>query len=288
LTEAQLRRSSLRAPAKGVRASGDAPGPGDLARRCREVRPSLPDDAVFCHVTALGLLHVDRPLGLDPGGPLHVQVGPVSTPPRGSGIVGHRRAAVDVRRVLLPGRVAVLAPDLVWVQLAARLSPTELVVLGDALTRRRNPVTGLDRLREAVADLPPGARGRRRAAAALDQVRPGTDSPMETRLRLLLVEAGLPCPLVNAPIRSGSGHFVALPDLSYPRERVAIEYDGDLHRTDRRTWRRDIARRQAMEAQGWRVITCTADDVLRHPDRPVAWVRQALASRVRAMWGSAL
>jgi very-short-patch-repair endonuclease len=68
-----------------------------------------------------------------------------------------------------------------------------------------------------------------------------------------------------------------MPDLSYPEQRVAVEYDGDVHRTDRTVWRRDVVRRQELESLGWRVITCTADDVLRHPDRPVSWVRRALA-----------
>lgn len=99
---------------------------------------------------------------------------------------------------------------------------------------------------------------------------------MESRLRWILVQAGLPCPEVNTLVRSDDGWVVAMPDLAYVRERVAVEYDGDVHRTDRDTWRRDVARRQALEALDWRVVTCTADDVLRHPDRPVAWVRRAL------------
>jgi very-short-patch-repair endonuclease len=99
---------------------------------------------------------------------------------------------------------------------------------------------------------------------------------METRLRLLLVDGGLPCPVVNHHVHDTQGRFVAMPDLTYPDLRIAIEYDGDVHRTDKHTWRRDIARRQALEALGWRVITCTADDVDRTPDRTLSWVRAAL------------
>ncbi len=104
-------------------------------------------------------------------------------------------------------------------------------------------------------------------------VRPRTDSPMESRLRWEIVRSGLPCPVVNYLVRGVGGEVVAMPDLAYPRWRIAIEYDGDVHRTDRRTWRRDIARRQALESLGWRVITCTADYVLRTPDRALAWIR---------------
>lgn len=100
---------------------------------------------------------------------------------------------------------------------------------------------------------------------------------MESRLRWMLVDAGLPCPEVNALVRSPGGEVIAMPDLSYPEQRVAVEYDGDVHRTDRRTWMRDIAKRQSLEALGWRVITCTAQDVLHHQDRALAWIRRALA-----------
>ncbi|GIG37295.1 DUF559 domain-containing protein [Cellulomonas pakistanensis] len=275
LTPAQLRRASLRAPTRGLRIGAPEPEPDDVARRCREVAPALPPGALFCHMTALALLGVDAPLGLDPDGPLHVQVGPGCTLPRRVGVRGHVRSRADVPSRRVAG-VDVLAPEGVVVQLAAALPPRELVVLGDALVRRRRPVCRLDDLVATVAALPPGTRGVRRLREALRHVRPGTDSPMETRLRWLLVQAGLPCPEVNVLVRDSSGWVVAMPDLAYVRERVAIEYDGDVHRTDRATWRRDIARRQALESLGWRVVTCTADDVLRHPDRAVAWVRRAL------------
>lgn len=275
LTSAQLRRASLRTPTRGLRVGAAEPEPDDVARRCREIAPALPPGALFCHVTALSLLGVEAPLGLDPRGPLHVQVGPGCTLPRRAGVRGHVRSRAEVpsRRI---GGVDVLAPEQVLVQLAPTLPPRELVVLGDGLVRRRRPVCRLDDLVATVAALSPGTRGVRRLREVLPHVRPGTDSPMESRLRWLLVDAGLPCPEVNVLVRSEDGWVVAMPDLAYVRERVAIEYDGDVHRTDRNTWRRDIARRQALEVLGWRVVTCTADDVFRHPDRPVAWVRRAL------------
>jgi hypothetical protein len=275
LTRAQLRRRSLRAPATGVRASGSAPALDDLAQRCSELAPVLPPDALFCHVTALALLGVALPQGVDPRGPLHVQVGPASSRPRRTGVRGHTRSEVVVPSRTVGG-LAVLAPERVFVQLATVLAPRELVVLGDALVRRRRPVCRRGDLDTAVAALPARARGARLLREALSHVRAGTDSPMESRLRWTLVQAGLPCPEVNGRGRADDGWVVAMPDLAYPRERVAIEYDGDVHRTDRATWRRDVARRQELESLGWRVISCTADDVLRHPARVVAWVRRAL------------
>jgi len=70
--------------------------------------------------------------------------------------------------------------------------------------------------------------------------------------------------------------------MSYPGLKIAIEYDGDIYRTDVRTGRKDIARRQAMETLGWRVITLTADDVIRYPERMIELVRTAVRAAGRA------
>jgi hypothetical protein len=278
LSEWHLTRgSSLRTPVRGVRAAGPSPGPEDVLARCRELLPVLPRDAVFSHATALDLLGVDRPAGLDRPDRLHVLVPDGQHRPRRTGVVGHRGSAATephLRRHGLP----VLRPAALWCQLAAELSDPELVVLGDALTRRQRPVTTAEALALRVDRAPAGTRGIRRLRAALPLLRPGTDSCPETRLRLVIVAAGLPCPQVNRAVHDHAGQFVALPDLSYPTERIAIEYDGDVHRTDRRTWQRDIARRQALEHLGWRVITCTADDV-RDPTNALTWIRTAEAHR---------
>lgn len=282
LSAGQLRRASLRAPTRGVRTdSVDPPPAQDVLARCRELVPALPVGTVFCHVTALELYGVDLPHGLPPAGPIHVQVAPGTTPPRRAGVRSHRRPTSDVAARTVHRGVRVLVPELVWVQLAGVLPVRELVVLGDALVRRKRPLCGSGSLASTVAALAPGTRGIRRVREALDLVRERTDSPMESRLRWILVEAGLPCPVVNPMVRTTDGYLAAMPDLAYVPERVAIEYDGDIHRTNRAVWRRDIARRQALEALGWRVITCTADDVLRTPDRTASWVRAALSRATR-------
>lgn len=276
LTATQLRRTSLRSPTHGVRSADPPRARDDLHGRCRDLLPALPRDAVFSHTTALALLRVAMPSDWDPQEPVHVQVGPGTSRVRRRGVVAHRRSSTGARRWMLVGGVPVAAPVVAWTQVGAVVPVPELVVLGDGLVRRRDPLSTTDAMATEVDALPQRARGLVALRAALPLVRAHTDSPMETRLRLLLVRDGLPCPEVNLLVRAPDGTVVAMPDLAYPRERVAIEYDGDVHRTDRATWRRDVARRQGLEALGWRVISCTADDVLRHPERPVAWVHAAL------------
>ena len=271
-----MRRASMLAPFAGVRRTTDAPE--TLAERCRNAMTFLPDGAVFSHATALRLIGVEVPWRLDADGRVHATVPVDCVVPRRAGLVAHTRRLGSLPTVQRKG-LSATGPVQTWVQLAGSLNVDELVVLADAMTRRKSPVTTPAALRSGVAGSPAGTRGIRNLRRALELTRPQTDSSMESRARLVVVHSGLPCPAVNEPVYDQFDRFVALPDLSYPGLKIAIEYDGDVHRTDRATWRRDIARRQALEALGWRIITCTADDVLRHPERLVAWIRAAIRAQ---------
>ena len=104
------------------------------------------------------------------------------------------RDGIEPAEIVRAGRCRVISPlRTAWV-LSRRLDRTEAVVAVDALARRgRFPPDRLLQVRAAR----PGARG----AARLDQLvvlaDPGAESPMETRLRLLLVNHGLPAPQVQ-------------------------------------------------------------------------------------------
>jgi very-short-patch-repair endonuclease len=102
-------------------------------------------------------------------------------------------------------------------------------------------------------------------------------SPRETRLRLLVLDSGLPEPEINYWIYDDRGRFLTESDLVYPREKVVLEYEGDHHRTDVKQWRKDIARRESLEDAGWRVIRVSADDLDLYPDRLITRIRRALA-----------
>jgi hypothetical protein len=104
------------------------------------------------------------------------------------------------------------------------------------------------------------------------------ESPMETRLRLLLHDAGAPAPIPQYEVRDADGLFLARVDLAYPQWRIALEYEGDHHR-ERARFRRDIARVNALRQAGWLVLRFTADDVLRSPDRVVDQVLAAIRER---------
>ncbi|MFI5838101.1 type IV toxin-antitoxin system AbiEi family antitoxin [Catenuloplanes sp. NPDC051500] len=98
----------------------------------------------------------------------------------------------------------------------------------------------------AYADGRAGWPGTVRFAARLDETEPLTESPMETLLRLLITDAGLPRPVAQLDVMSRGGTWLARVDFDYPALRIAIEYEGDHHR-DRNTFREDIARKRRLE-----------------------------------------
>lgn len=120
-----------------------------------------------------------------------------------------------------------------------------------------------------------GARGLRRLRAALPLIDGGAASPKETWLRLLLIDAGLPIPATQIPVVDGYWP-VAFLDLGWEQFKVAAEYDGDHHRTDRRQYAKDQRRLRKLEAFGWLVVRVIAED---KPDDIVRRVRAALRRR---------
>ncbi|KRC35501.1 hypothetical protein ASE27_09790 [Oerskovia sp. Root918] len=282
LTRHELGRPWWEAPTRGVRVpAGSIDG---IAARCRAALEILPSAAAFSHVTALRLLGIEVPWRLDrssaeagggPGERLHVVVPRRDLRPQRDDLVAHTCTQPALAVTTWHG-IPVTTPAQTWLHLSHGLSVNELVVLGDAMTRRKGPATSVIEMRRLLGSTH-RMRGLVASRVAIEHVVGGTDSSMESRTRMILVDAGLPCPEVNMPALDRAGSFLALPDMSYPALRIAIEYDGDVHRTDPGTWRRDVERRQRLEEAGWLIITVTADDVMRHPERFIRRVRAALA-----------
>jgi very-short-patch-repair endonuclease len=121
-----------------------------------------------------------------------------------------------------------------------------------------------------------GRRGIKRARRTLELVDGGAQSPKESWLRTVLVQAGLPRPETQIPVRNRFGDAVAYLDMGWPALKVAVEYDGDHHRADRAQYGHDIRRSEMLQRQGWIVIRVTAKD---RPADIVRRVRAALAAR---------
>lgn len=188
------------------------------------------------------------------------------------GVVPHLHPAPDVRVV---SGVPVSAPAQLFVELAGLLSLVDLVVVGDHLVRR-GWIT-LEGLRAAcAASHGRGARAARRAAA---YVRERVDSAMETRLRMLVVLAGLPEPEVNITVRDEQGEPIRRYDLSWPGIRVALEYDGRRHIEREGSWEADLDRREDLDDAGWRILVVTSKGIYREPHCTVERVWRLLRAR---------
>ncbi|SRX93359.1 hypothetical protein [Actinoplanes friuliensis DSM 7358] [Mycobacterium shimoidei] len=105
-----------------------------------------------------------------------------------------------------------------------------------------------------------GRRGIRRARRAADLFDAGAQSPKESWLRVILMQAGLPRPQTQIPVYDGFGDAFAYLDMGWPELKVAVEYDGEQHRQDRIRYSWDVRRHERLQRCGWIVIRVLAGD----------------------------
>jgi AbiEi antitoxin C-terminal domain/Protein of unknown function (DUF559) len=181
-------------------------------------------------------------------------------------IEAHEIAVVDAMRVTTPARTAL---DL------ARRYPTDVAVTAiDALAQAVElKVADIELLVERYK----GRRGIKAARATLGLVDGGAQSPKETWLRLLLLGAGIPRPHTQIAVRNEWGWPEAYLDMGWEDIKVAVEYDGDQHRSSRAQYVKDIRRLHMLERMGWIVVRVIAED---HPEDVIRRVLEARARRV--------
>ena len=236
----------------------------------------MPPRAFFTHQTAAQLLRLPLPRSFETARPVHVGIAAPARAMDAAGVVGHRLRIRPDEIVAWRG-LRFTGPARTWLDLAARLSLVELVVVGDYLVRWRQPFTTLDELADAAGSYP-SRRGLARVREALPLIRTRSESPRETTLRVLIVLAGLPEPECNFNIHDPRGRLLARADLAYPEFRLLLEYQGDHHRTDRAQWRRDIRRVGSVEDHGWQMLQFTDDD-LQDPAALLARIERRLRGR---------
>lgn len=129
---------------------------------------------------------------------------------------------------------------------------------------------------ELLASRYPGRRGVARAREAIELSDAGAQSPKESWLRVVLIQAGLPRPQTQIPVRDEFGNAIAYLDMGWEDVKVAVEYDGEQHRSDRRQYTWDVRRLETLERLGWIVVRILAGD---RPAEVIRRVRAALARR---------
>lgn len=147
----------------------------------------------------------------------------------------------------------------VFIGVGPDLQVRDLVKLGDAAIGNWHgpPQADLAELRTQVTERK-FLRRRRHLLTAIDLMRPTVDSPAETDLRLWTIAVGLPEPVVHPKIYCPLRKRVVEPDLGYPDAKLAMEYEGDHHRSSKQQWTNDIERDEALRNEGWTVLKVTS------------------------------
>jgi very-short-patch-repair endonuclease len=165
---------------------------------------------------------------------------------------------VAVDEIQMIAGITVTSPARTAFDLACRNPVGKAVAAVDALARatRFNVADA-----QSLAERYRGHRNVRQARRALTLIDVGAQSPRETWLRLMVIKAGYPRPQTQIPVYGRYGELVAVLDMGWEDVKIALEYEGDHHRTDRWQFNKDIARYEALPDLGWIAIRVTSEDV---------------------------
>ena len=189
---------------------------------------------------------------IDPGLPAHI-IDANRRPARG---ITAWADAIDHDDICAIGEMRLTDPVRTAIDLARRVTEDDAVVIIDALARAARLKTTDVALAAERFD---GWKGIVQARKTIALVDPGSESPQETRLRLLIVREGFPPPETQHPIFNEYGVLIGEADMAWPDIKIAVEYEG-RHHTDPDQLRKDIARMDEMMEMGWIVIRVTARD----------------------------
>ena len=217
----------------------------------------LPESAAFSGLTAAWLHGLD----VDPCNPIEITVASPTTVSTRAGMRVRRRKLENDEVALARGFRTTSALRTLR-DVCARTSLTEAVVLADMALHAGaisvDELSSVGRLRHVVK-----------------HVEPASESPMESRLRMLIVLAGLPRPEAQVEIRDRWLRFAGRTDLYYREQRLGLEYDGSGHRE---SLIEDNRRQNRLLDAGIRLLRFTASDIYNTPETVVGLVRSALAA----------
>lgn len=255
VSDKRLRARDLVVPTRGVRRAGGLPDV--LVDHAAAFALVLPDDVAYSHVTAARLHLLPTPaVWPGPSEPLDTMRDTSQPPVTRSGCRPHK--GLETRGTTVREGLRVTDAVDTWVDLGREWSPSHLLAVADVLLRRG--LTDHAGLLEAAVRRR-GRPGVQRLRDVASLARPGAASPGESLARHRFWSWGLPEPELNVPVLDVHGGWLATGDFVWRRQRVVGEYDGDVHRTDRRTWQRDRTRRAALEDDGWTYVELTSHDL---------------------------
>lgn len=291
VTDKRLRSSDIIRLGHGLYASNTAllgwpsgygiPGHGLGLAALAAVQRQYPG-SVFSRTTAAHVFRLPLPDSILSDRDLHLTWPPGASRAQRPGVRSHRNRLLPSDRVRFR-RLGLTSPARTLVDLASdeRLCLEDLVVVADAIVnrpyRQGERFDGLDTPAGLAAAVVRAGKapGIRRARRVLDLTRVGADSPQETRVRMALVNAGLPEPELQVK-GDPAERWSPEADLGYRDLKIAIQYDGKHHRS-REQQAIDAYRDEWFQRHGWLVVRLTWADQAQGFVRLIRLVRERLA-----------
>lgn len=189
---------------------------------------------------------------------LHV-LSPIAHQLRNSdGLIVHRRAGAPLGMV--DGRPAT-EPAWTAVEVVRSLCRPRALATLDSARRSR---TCDRRQLLATAARQAGRRGIANVRELIPLAAAEAESPMESQARLVMLDGGLPRPVLQFEIVDRNWRTWRV-DFAWPECLVAVEYDGFDYHSSPDALRQDRQKRAALQEVGWTVLSIVADDVRRRP-----------------------
>jgi hypothetical protein len=250
------------------------PPPFSLAARCRAALVGRPQ-AVVCGLTAARLLGfaAESDNGAEP---VHLMLPPRLTRAQPRGIRLHFTDLEPHERTLLDG-IPVTSPARTLADLVLAAPTREAAVAEMDAALRGGLVADLRAAQSSAA----GRRGFRPAVRWWSLADGRAESALETRLRLLLTDAGFAPPHLQWPVMDAAGKVLTRLDLAWPGHRLDVEADTCTAESSAGVFHHERQRGNTLAALRWTVLRFSALDVAWHPERIVAAVEQVLAGRGR-------
>lgn len=259
--EARLRSGELQKLWHGIYGRGDV----DTRSLLRGLDLATGATVAVCLGTAAAAYNFDTEETVD----LHVL-----NPGRGQlrsadGLIVHRRNGAPL--TVVAGR-PVTAPAWTAIEVARGLRrPRALATLDAAL--RTGTCNRADLCRAVVQQS--GRRGIVAVRELLPLATAEAESPMESEARLVMVDGGLPTPVLQYEVVDVNGKTWRL-DFAWPEYRLAAEYDGVAWHSGRAAFLRDRRRSAALQELGWVAVPILAEDVRRWPGQLIRRIQRQL------------
>lgn len=285
MSRKRQRQSDIAIPSRGIRIplADSANASANL-----HAYTALDDASVLTHHSGARIWSASLPAWMQEDWRIHIARDRNSSKPRRRNVVGHRMTFKPGEVVMHDG-VRVTSPARTWLDLASLLTIDELISAGDSIVaahgpdfpRPKTPLATIEDLRRMVA-AHPGMRGMKTARLALSEIRVGSDSPQETKMRLLLSRTRLGEPVLNHVILNSWGQPAVWPDAAYLEHRLALQYDG-AHHSDPHQRQLDSKRRAVTLRLGWTEVRVFKTDL--EGDKPfvIEKVKAVLQARQRRL-----